>query len=307
MSGWYAESVRGGTGSVPDNGPDDGRPGMVHATGPEYHSVPTWRVALYRATLRRGHHRGTARRRAVRARRVRRVAGRPPRGPQGRLHRRTGRRRHERLSRAGPRRRPRSPGSTPRTSSSSTRPTRPGPPSRTPSRAPRSSSTWATATAGRAATAIRCIRPRRTASASTRPPAAATTTHQYFGEASIASRGQAGQERGRPAQPPVLRERQLGARAAGGHARRRQAAGRQLRGRASSRPVRRRSIAEAWSSPSYFVRAILGGGRSIQTAWLRSPERQRAPDRLREPAQPGLRRPDGSGERDLRASRDRSS
>ena len=30
-------------------------------------------------------------------------------------------------------------------------------------------------------------------------------------------------------------------------------------------------IAEAWSSPSYFVRAILGGGRSIQTAWLKSP------------------------------------
>ena len=30
-------------------------------------------------------------------------------------------------------------------------------------------------------------------------------------------------------------------------------------------------IAEAWSSPSYFVRAILGSGRSIQTAWLKSP------------------------------------
>ncbi len=30
-------------------------------------------------------------------------------------------------------------------------------------------------------------------------------------------------------------------------------------------------IAEAWSSPSYFVRAILGGGRSIQSAWLKSP------------------------------------
>ena len=30
-------------------------------------------------------------------------------------------------------------------------------------------------------------------------------------------------------------------------------------------------IAEAWSSPSYFVRAILGGGRSMQTAWLKSP------------------------------------
>ncbi len=30
-------------------------------------------------------------------------------------------------------------------------------------------------------------------------------------------------------------------------------------------------IAEAWSSPSYFVRAILGGGRSIQGAWQDSP------------------------------------
>ena len=30
-------------------------------------------------------------------------------------------------------------------------------------------------------------------------------------------------------------------------------------------------IAEAWSSPSYFVRAILGGGKSIQAAWQASP------------------------------------
>ncbi len=30
-------------------------------------------------------------------------------------------------------------------------------------------------------------------------------------------------------------------------------------------------IAEAWSSPSYFVRAILGGNRSIQAAWQSSP------------------------------------
>ena len=44
-------------------------------------------------------------------------------------------------------------------------------------------------------------------------------------------RGQARQERGRPAQPPVLRQRQHRARPAGGHARRGQPAGRQLRGR----------------------------------------------------------------------------
>ena len=30
-------------------------------------------------------------------------------------------------------------------------------------------------------------------------------------------------------------------------------------------------IAEAWASPSYFVKAILGGGRSIQNAWQASP------------------------------------
>jgi hypothetical protein len=30
-------------------------------------------------------------------------------------------------------------------------------------------------------------------------------------------------------------------------------------------------IAEAWSSPSYFVGAILGGGRSMQTAWQKGP------------------------------------
>ena len=30
-------------------------------------------------------------------------------------------------------------------------------------------------------------------------------------------------------------------------------------------------IAEAWSSPNYFVRAILSGGSSIQNAWLHSP------------------------------------
>ena len=30
-------------------------------------------------------------------------------------------------------------------------------------------------------------------------------------------------------------------------------------------------IAEAWSSPSYFVKAILAGGRSIQSAWQSSP------------------------------------
>ena len=30
-------------------------------------------------------------------------------------------------------------------------------------------------------------------------------------------------------------------------------------------------IAEAWSSPSYFVNAVLGGGRSIQSAWQNAP------------------------------------
>ena len=34
-------------------------------------------------------------------------------------------------------------------------------------------------------------------------------------------------------------------------------------------------IAEAWSSPSYFVRAILGGGRSIQSGLAQEPQRER--------------------------------
>ena len=53
------------------------------------------------------------------------------------------------------------------------------------STARRSSSTWATATAGRAGTATRSTRPPRTASGSTRSAAPVTTAHQYFGEASI--------------------------------------------------------------------------------------------------------------------------
>ena len=66
-------------------------------------------------------------------------------------------------------------------------------------------------------------------------------------------------------------------------------------------------IAEAWSSPSYFVRAILGGGRSIQTAWLKSPSANG--HRIAFPSQrsAGLRRADGSGDRDARASSARSS
>ena len=105
------------------------------------------------------------------------VRGAPPScqgRPQGRLRRRARGCRHGRL----PRRRrtpPRSSrGTTRPTSSSSTRPTRRGRPSRTRSRAPRSSSTWATATAGRAPIATTSTRRPRTASGSTRRPAATT-------------------------------------------------------------------------------------------------------------------------------------
>ena len=80
-----------------------------------------------------------------------------------------------------PRRTPRR-SSTPRTSSRSTARTRPGRRSRRRSAARRSSSTWATATAGRARTrTTRSTRP-RTASASTRRPGTGDNNNKYYGE-----------------------------------------------------------------------------------------------------------------------------
>ena len=108
--------------------------------------------------------------------RLRARGQRCPGGPEGRDHRR--RRRTARRRPTARRRTPPTPrrSSTPRTSSRSTARTRPGRRSRPRSRARRSSSTWATATAGRARTrTTRSTRP-RTASASTRRPGTATTT-----------------------------------------------------------------------------------------------------------------------------------
>ena len=80
------------------------------------------------------------------------------------------------------------------------------------------------------------------------------STHQYFGEG-VAVAGQAGQERRRPAQPPVLRERHFGARPAGRHARRRPASASTTTPPGSSRPAPRRSSPRRGQSPSYFVTA----------------------------------------------------
>ena len=111
-------------------------------------------------------------------------------------------------------------------------------------------------------------------------------------------RGEAGEERRRAHEPPVLRERQLGAGAAGGHARRREAAGRQLRGRLH--PGRcvggdRRGMVEP-----FVLRAGHPRRRPVHPDGVaEESQRERAPDRFLERAQPGLRRADGSGERDL--------
>ena len=111
-------------------------------------------------------------------------------------------------------------------------------------------------------------------------------------------RGEAGQERRRAHEPPVLRERQLGAGAAGGHARRREAAGRQLRGRLHPGGCvggDRRGMVEP-----LVLRAGHPRRRPVHPDGVaEESQRERAPDRFLERAQPGLRRADGSGERDL--------
>ena len=269
---------------------------MVHPTGPEYHSVPTWRVAVYRATLRRGHHRGTARRRSVRACRLRRVAG-LPRGPQGRLHRRTGRRRHQRISRAGPLgRRDRPPvhaGCRRALLAQRDLDRSQGCPQGRLARRLHGPREWLAESLPEFALSDHAgwLRPQ---SDRRRRRLPAPVLRRGIGRL----RGEAGEERRRAPQPPVLRERQLGAGAAGGHPRRRQAARRQLRrGLHPGRCVggHRRGVVEP-----VVLRARHPRRRPVDPVGVaQEPERERAPDRLREPAQPGLRRADGSGQRDL--------
>ena len=138
------------------------------------------------------------------------------------------------------------------------------------SRAHRSWSTWATATAGRASTATRSTRRPRTGSASTRSSARGDSAHQYFGEGIVGSQVKLARnavvllnhlcyasglsEPGLP-EGTLDQARQRVDNYAAGFV------------RAGASAV----IAEAYQSPSYFVKAILGGGRSIQSAWQSSP------------------------------------
>ena len=196
--------------------------------------------------------------------------------PQRRLHRRPGRRRHERLPSAGPRRGRDRPPATPRTSSSSTRP----------------NATWpAVQDALQGASLVvymghgngwpskyrdELYPPTQNGFGLNPTAGGGDSTHQYFGEASSAEQVKLAKNADRPAQPPVLRQRQLRAGAAGGQrsTRRSQRVDNYAAGfiQAGAAAV----IAEAWSSPSYFVRAILGGGRSIQSAWSDEPRARTA-------------------------------
>ena len=135
--------------------------------------------------------------------------------------------------------------------------------------------------AGRVATAIRCTRSTQDGFGLNPTAGGGDYQHQYFGEASVGSQvklarnavvllnhlcyASGNSEPGLPEGTLDSAKQRVDNYAAGF-----------IRAGASA------VIAEAWSSPSYFVRAILGGGRSIQTAWLKSPSANGQPHRLRE-------------------------
>ncbi len=135
---------------------------------------------------------------------------------------------------------------------------------------PRWSSTWATATAGRAAIATRSTRSARTGSASTRPLGGDDSAHQYFGEGAVGSQIRLAKNAvvllhhlcyASGLSEPGLPEGSLDV-------------GRQRVDNYAAGFVRAGAaavIADAWSSPSYLVRSILGGRKSIQAAWQSSP------------------------------------
>ena len=212
---------------------------------------------------------------------------RQPPGPQGRDHRRAGRRRHR--TAIAPRRGPRP--RRPQVHAGRHRALLPerdvaggqrGAPGRQ-----RSSSTWATATAGRARIATRSTRPPRTASGSTRGPAADDYAHQYFGEAGSRQR-QAREERGRPAPPPLLRQSgNTRARRRRGHARPGEAAGRQLRRRLhQGRRVGRDRRGVREPRPHASRPSSAAAGRSTRSG-AHAPARTATPSRSRARAAPG--------------------
>ncbi len=193
-----------------------------------------------------------------------------------------------------------SPATTRRTSPRSTRRTRRGRPSRRRSRARASSSTWATATAGRAATATPSIRRPRTASGSTRRPAAATTRISTSGRgrsrrasashrtpsscSTTSATRRATASPGSPEGTLAMAKQRVDNFAAGF------VEGRRVGGR--RRGVRRPE--PHGSMPSWRAAA------AIESAWRRAPTANGNTLRVRELAQSGLRRRDGSRARGVR-------
>ena len=132
------------------------------------------------------------------------------------------------------------------------------------------------------------------------------STHQYFGEKRIAASIDLAKQRRRAAPPPVLRERQLRAWHPGGDAGPGEAARRQLRGRVH----RRGRIGGHRRGARQPVGLREGDPRRRPVDQLdlaHCPECQRARLRVRERAQPGLRRADGPEARRPPASSARSS
>ena len=159
--------------------------------------------------------------------------------------------------------------STPRTSSRSTARTRPGRRSRPPPRARRSSSTSATATAGRARTPTTRSTRRRTASGSTRRPGNGDSNNKYYGEPYVSTLDLA------PNAVIILGHlcyasgnSEPGNAAPSRH--RRPPARRQLRGRL---PQGRRPavIADGHGSPEPYIRALFTTHTTIEDVWRSAP------------------------------------
>ena len=111
-------------------------------------------------------------------------------------------------------------------------------------------------------------------------PGGGDSTHQYFGEGDRRVAGEAGPQRRRPAQPPVLRERSVRAGAARGHARRRPPARRQLRRRLH--PGRRVRGHRGGLRQPVVLRPGDPRWRPLHPERLaEQPERERPSDRLR--------------------------